>query len=119
MVSNLISTADVIAEVAAGQGKPLAFLARRLPALRGDNSTHPATITRWIIRGVRTATGERIHLEAVRLASRWISTEAAVRRFLERQASPVDSSSGITPRTPTKRTRDADRAGQELAKLGV
>lgn len=44
---------------------------------------HPATITRWILRGVLDPrTGTRIKLEAVRTPGKWLVPEGAVDRFL-------------------------------------
>ena len=40
------------------------------------------TIARWASRGVRRPGGGRVHLEAIRLGGRLLTTATAVRRFL-------------------------------------
>jgi hypothetical protein len=64
-------------------GLGLAQAARHLPPGRNGRPTHPATLVRWIVQGARAADGRRVHLEAVRLGARWVTSAAALQRFAE------------------------------------
>jgi hypothetical protein len=80
-------------------------------------SVHPATLTRWCHRGAKTPTGERVHLEHVRLPGRIMTTEAAVHRFLT--AIGTATPAATTTRTPAKRRKAAEDAEAELRRMGV
>src|SRR5438045_1552712 len=77
-----------------------------------DIPTHPATITRWILKGLRTPDGRLVKLEAARLPSGWVTTADALAEFL----------AAITPRTvaqepgPTaaEQRRRAEHADRQL-----
>ena len=97
---------------------PLAQLAAKsnYPGQRGASRVHPATLTRWILRGARAVDGRTVKLEAVRLGSRWLSSEAALGRFVAALGTPA----GQKPaRSPAARTKAADKAGAELERLGA
>jgi hypothetical protein len=108
-------------EVASGDVVTLLELARRGPLTRGGKQLHVATITRWVLEGVRAADGRRVRLEAVRLGGRWVTSEAAYRRFLDAQTPELNTDSTPTPkaRSLTQRARAADMAGRELARMGI
>src|SRR5262249_61160013 len=55
---------------------------RRFPSYRGAGRCSPATAWRWVVGGVKLADGTILKLEALRLASRWVTTEEAIDRFL-------------------------------------
>ena len=59
--------------------------ARGFPPHRQDKPVHPATIIRWITAGVKTKAGRVVRLEGVRCGSRWLTSRAAVERFMEAQ----------------------------------
>jgi hypothetical protein len=116
----------VIAEIAAGQGITLSQGARRFPSSRG-RGTNTSTVFRWLRDGVQTPDGRRVKLEAARCGSRWLTTEAAIRRFIGAQqpllgsldtpeAGRAEGAAPSGPRTPTQRRRAAERAGEELAR---
>lgn len=84
---------------------------------RGNRPTHLSTILRWILDGVRTASGERVKLEAVRVGSAWKTTAHAMQRFLAALTPSTNSPS--VPRTPTARTRENKRAERRLATAGI
>ncbi len=63
----------------------LAALARTLPGYRGKTAIHPATLFRWITSGVMLPNGARLKLEALRIGGRFVSSQAALSRFFERQ----------------------------------
>jgi hypothetical protein len=53
----------------------------RSDAIQGH--VHPATVIRWILDGIQ-AGDRRVRLEAVRIGSRWLTSEEALRRFADR-----------------------------------
>ena len=102
------------------QDEPLISLsqaAARYPGHRGAKRLHPATLTRWILNGVRAIDGRRVKLEAVRLGCRWLTSEAALRRFAEALTAPPPDSPPT--RTPTDRRRASEQADAELRAMGA
>jgi hypothetical protein len=102
------------------RGEPtigVAEVARQFPASRGSGRVHPQTIVRWIQKGVRAANGERIKLEAIRVGYRWMTSEAALKRFL--MASTVIEPETAALRTPAQRHRASEEAGAQLEKVGA
>jgi hypothetical protein len=105
-------------------GEPLIALtqaARKYPGHRGAARLHPATLTRWILAGVRAPDGRRVRLEAVRVGCRWLTSEAALARF----AAALTPRPGGHPaaaaevRTPHQRDRAADQAAAALIRAGA
>lgn len=55
-----------------------------IPSARsGAGSVNPSTVHRWVHRGIRTAGGNVIKLEAVRCGAQWVTSLQAVKRFIE------------------------------------
>jgi hypothetical protein len=104
--------APVISEVLGGDALTLAAAARTLPPHRGK-STSPRTLWRWHMKGVQT--GERrVHLELARVGTMWVTSRAALARFL----------TALTPALPQANTADeheqaAEDAGRELVATGI
>jgi len=75
-------------------------------------------VFRWINKGLPDGRGGRVFLEAVRRGKNWLTSSAAVRRFLVRLE---HSAPPLTPaiRTPAKRDRDCDRAERRLRDRGL
>ena len=100
-------------------GEPLITLteaATRFPGARRAARLHPATRTRWILKGSRAWDGRRVMLEAVRLGSRWLTSEAALARF----AAALGARSDHTPpRAPAARTRASEAAARRLIDMGA
>lgn len=95
----------------------LSQAAARFPGHRGAERLHPATMTRWILRGVRAVDGRRVKLEATRFGCRWLTSEAALQRFADALITPPADS---TPtRTPTARQKASARADAELRAMGA
>ncbi|QJW92934.1 DUF1580 domain-containing protein [Frigoriglobus tundricola] len=84
---------------------------------QGGAPIHPATVTRWCLKGVKVAGGRRLQLEHIRAGGKLITTRAAIVRFLAAQTSTPDGTA--VPRTPAERRRSTDAAVAELEKLGV
>lgn len=95
----------------------LSQAAARFPGHRGAERLHPATLTRWILKGVLAVDGRRVKLEAVRLGCRWLTSEPALQRFAD--ALSVPPTAGAHPRTPTARQKASARADAELRAMGA
>ena len=65
--------------------------ATRYPGHRGASRLHPATLARWVLTGVRAIDGRQVKLEALRVGTRWLTSEAALQRFAKALAAPTDS----------------------------
>lgn len=113
------SESAVLSEIAAGGGLSLPQIARRLPSCRKDRPVSPSCVWRWISHGIRLADGRVVKLEAARLAGRWLSSAAAIERFLAAQQPPRAEEAGPAPRTAGARQRAAERAAEQLKKMGV
>lgn len=83
----------------------LSQAAARYPGHRGAVRLHPATLTRWILTGVKGLDGRRVKLEAVRVGGRWLTSEAALHRF--------SAALGVTDAPAPPRTLSAQRAASE------
>jgi hypothetical protein len=113
-------TEQLLQEIESGQGETLTRAARRLPRSRLDRPVTLGCLFRWITTGVIGPDGQRIHLEAARLAGRWITTPGAIRRFIQSQTQQIDATKPVTnPRSPTDRQRASERAGRALNKIGI
>jgi hypothetical protein len=88
-----------------------------LPPGRAGARVHPATLTRWILSGVRAVGGNRVKLRAVRCGSRWLTTREWLEHFLAECAGTTPLPPAI--HTPVQRRRDHDRATKELEKMGI
>jgi len=105
-------------EISQGHGKALSQAARLLPSSRKGRPVTLSCLVRWILHGVQNADGQRVHLEAARLAGRWITTPQAIARFIQAQTPQLDHR-GDTPRSPAARARASRRAEQQLEELGI
>jgi hypothetical protein len=97
----------------------LSQIARRFPPNKTDKPVHPATLTRWIMRGIPLADGTRVRLRAVRFPAGWRTTDEWVDDFLEsltaaRTESKLTSGRTGAVRSPAKRQRDYKRARRAL-----
>jgi Protein of unknown function (DUF1580) len=101
---------------------PLKDACHLIPPGRNGRRTHLSTVLRWVIRGVRATGGSVVRLEAVRLGGRWVTSREAIQRFAERLTPCLDdgdAAPALAPRTPRQRRKAADKAGDELAKMGI
>jgi hypothetical protein len=100
----------------------LAAAARLVPSFRGGKSTAPSTVFRWISEGCRGAGGERIKLEAARIGGRWITSQAALDRFvaaLTAAHSTESSTEARLPRSPGARRSASHEAAKALEDAGA
>jgi hypothetical protein len=93
--------------------------ANLFPSFRNGRPVHPATLTRWILKGVRGPNGACVRLEALKRPAGWITSVEAVERFLAALTPNLNASRAPTPATPGKRRRASERAAKELEKLGI
>lgn len=77
-------------------------------------SVSPSTVFRWIMRGLPHGRGDRIRLAAIRRGKVWVTSRAALQRFLA--ALPASTPTPTTPpiRTPSRREKETTRAQQAL-----
>jgi hypothetical protein len=83
----------------------------------------PATVNRWITRGIVLKNGQRLKLEACRVGGRWLTSTEALFRFIEAQNSGPPAETEPQPARTGKPRRSrmsaADQAGAELERLGA
>jgi hypothetical protein len=96
--------------------RSLTEAARLLPPARSNRPPHTSCLLRWILHGVNTRNG-RVHLEAVRLGGRWLTSVEALQRFAEAQT-PKPTDATPLPRTTTARQRASARAAKKLEHAG-
>ncbi|HEY1380347.1 MAG TPA: DUF1580 domain-containing protein, partial [Gemmataceae bacterium] len=89
-----------------------AAAARRLGEGRRGRPVHPATVTRWIMEGVRRSDGTRVRLEAVKAGSAWRTSVEALARFVAALTPPTDGTSAPL-RTVAGRRRASEAAAAE------
>jgi Protein of unknown function (DUF1580) len=80
-------------------------LVLRLPLGRNGRPIHPSTILRWIHQGIRG-----VRLEAMRLGGRWMTSEEAIARFLQRLSTTSDGNeSGTCSRKEASQDQPAEQ----------
>jgi hypothetical protein len=57
--------------------------AARIPSTRTGKRTHPDTVKRWILEGVKLRNGSRLRLAARRYPGGWAVAEDALRDFTD------------------------------------
>lgn len=112
---------EVLREIQTGGGLSLSAAGRLFPAHRGEGTVDPSTVFRWVTRGSRTSAGRTVKLEAVRVGSRWLTSRAAVARFVAALTAAAEPpTSPVAPAHSPAAGRDASaRAGRELEKRGA
>ena len=112
-MSVVITAIDLADEIASSGGITLTELAHQ-------HRTNPSTTFRWAQKGLPSGYGVRIRLEAIKRGKKWLTSQAAVKRFFA--ALPASTPAPTAPpiRTPSKRERDCDRAKKQLSdKFGI
>ena len=95
-----------------------AQLAKRFRSSRRDGNLTPQAIWRWFRFGVRAADGRRVYLEAILVAGRYLSSSAAIERFIAAQQ-PQPTVDRLPVVSPSARERDARECEAELDRLGI
>lgn len=91
---------------------------RLLPGTRGCEHPDPATLTRWILNGIRVTSGCRVKLEAVKLPGGWRTSREAVSRFLAALTDGHQQPAVPLPSSPRRRSRSAEEADRKLREMG-
>jgi hypothetical protein len=97
----------------------LSQAAALLPPGRGGVRPTLSCIVRWILKGAKSPSGERVRLEGIRLGGRWITSREALQRFAERLTPQLDNNVIPPPRSLSKRQRTSERAARELDRMGI
>src|SRR5690242_17769297 len=92
----------------------LSAAARRLPSFRAGKAVSPATVWRWICAGTRRRDGTIVHLEGIRLGSRWLTSVQALQRFAQ-----ALTAADAAPVPTARRKQDAEQAKRELLEAGI
>jgi hypothetical protein len=113
----------VLTEIQSGDGLGLAAAGRLFPGHRGGRAVNPSTIFRWVTRGLTDPSGTVIRLEAARVGARWLTSSAAVGRFVGAltAASSPPTAHPTPPSTPSPadRRRASDHAAAALEAAGA
>jgi hypothetical protein len=112
----------VLQEILAGDALSMAQAARTFPPYRLNKPTSPSTVWRWIAVGVRLPDKSLLKLEAARIGGRWLTSKAALARFIQAQTPQPASPAGRQerrPRTGGQRRAASEKAGRELERLGI
>ncbi len=112
-------TDQLLQEIEAGEGLTLAQAAKRLPCTRLGKPVTIGCVWRWVLDGARLPDGQRVRLEACRLAGKWITSPGAIRRFILAQTPDVTAERPALPRSALARQRASERAAEKLKQLGV
>jgi len=99
----------------------LASLAKRIPSHRRTGTLNPKAVWRWATKGITLPDGQKLRLETVFIAGRYLSSQAALERFISRQQTlPAVLPAKPTPtRTPTSRQQDSLKAEKALDAIGI
>lgn len=111
---------DTVSRILTEGPQGLAALAAAIPSHRRDSHLTPQALWRWAVRGIRLADGRVVRLETVRVAGRYLSSRAAVERFVRAQSEPTDPTPlPAASRSPARRQRASDRAAEQLDAAGI
>jgi hypothetical protein len=95
---------------------------RRYPGARGAQRIAPSTVTRWIISGCPSRTGERVKLTAIRAGRHWLIRPSDLDTFFATLARSTDSGPAPTIPTQSSERKTSERgvsAGRELENRGA
>jgi hypothetical protein len=92
----------------------LSAVARSRPGRAGRPHVNPATVQRWITRGIRSRDGGRIRLRAKRCGWSWATTPEWLAEFEEALTADRIGDASPTPRSPSALQRDSERAARTL-----
>ncbi|MBX7133783.1 MAG: DUF1580 domain-containing protein [Fimbriimonadaceae bacterium] len=109
---------QILTEVEAGEGISLSQAAKQIPG-SGGKGLDPSTCFRWTQTGARSATGERVKLEFLRVGGRIVTSQAAVRRFLLALTKGTKNDPAPAPRTPAQRRKAVEKAEKKLIEMGA
>lgn len=96
--------------------------AQRVPPFRSGRPTSTTTVWRWIVEGLLGPDGARLHLEGTRIGGRWVTSVERLAAFAERLTASrhrPHASGRELGRPPIQRTRESERAMEELRATGI
>jgi hypothetical protein len=117
IASEVATVPDVLTEIQSGSGLSLSAAGRLFPGHRGGNSVDPSTVFRWLTKGARTAVGQVVKLEAVRVGGRWLTSRGAVTRFVEALTSAATPNASLASPPFSSQSTATKRAAAAAAKL--
>jgi len=88
---------------------------RAYPGCRGKPSLSPSTVTRWILRGCPSLSGERVKLSATRVGGRWLIDPANLQAFFTALGSIRSCCDPPAPSALTGGSRERVAAGKRAA----
>src|SRR5262249_27113213 len=91
--------------------------AKLLPSARQGRPVSFQCVLRWVLNGARGPDGQLIRLQGVRIGSRWLTSREAIQRFAE--ALTPEIATPAPSRTRRQRRREAQKAEQELERMGI
>jgi len=104
---------DLAAEIIDGDTITILDIARTM-------GTAPSTVYRWMLRGLPDGRGGRVKLAAIRRGKVWLTSRAALRRFVGALPTTATPTGAPPIRTPAAREREAARAKKTLReKYGI
>jgi hypothetical protein len=104
---------QLISEILAGDALSLSAAARKLVPHRGKSAA-PSTLWRWHKEGITAPDGRRVHLELARVGAKWMTSAAALARFIAAQTPSIDTAPHTRSPTPQQGAKRAKHAGKEL-----
>lgn len=102
---------QVLEEIRATRGLKLSEVGKLFPASRGDGAVNPATVWRWAHEGAKTPSGARVKLEVVKVGMSWLTSQAAVDRFIT-----ALTAASIPGPAPIVKTPNASRIAASAAR---
>ncbi|WP_439621561.1 hypothetical protein [Gemmata sp.] len=95
-------------------------LAHALRAEPRTRTVHPATGRRWASRGVKTRSGAVVKLAVQQVGSQLRTRLVDLRGFLDllNEIASPDTAAATGPRSPSKRRKAGDAAGEQLVRTG-
>ncbi|MFO0803436.1 MAG: hypothetical protein U0791_09985 [Gemmataceae bacterium] len=116
------SPPTVLSEIRQHGGRKLSAVGKLFPASRGNGTTNPATVWRWARVGALTPGGMRVKLEVVKVGMSWLTSDAAVDRFvaaLTGASMPASIPAPKVARSESARRNASQAAGRKLAAMGA
>jgi len=95
---------------------PLHEVPKLLQLGRDGKKPHRALAWRWAHYGVKSPGGGKVRLEAIRVGKRWMTSRAAVIRFLSRTNPEGSTGKDTGPDSPRKISEDSRST---LARFGL
>jgi hypothetical protein len=97
--------------------EPLFDLTKASSHLKWLPPADASTRMRWTLRGNLDRDGRRVRLESVKVGGRWMTSEAALKRFFAAISAAPGAAPAPTP--PRVRQRRVEQAAKRLAARGV